>query len=198
MKNPNPQGKGLVPTLQALESVSNGLPSKRGSDTIILDYLASALVLSARFTFKPVINTDYYLYWEQDCWQLSMVSPAEWGDRLTAKPVARCRLCDDLSWTLFPLDDQEPDPDVAEALLAFQTSFLSTIDTSAPLQDSLPFYEQSLPWYPRLMALGLAKTLQHSLAALPVELRSGQALIASHTHHSLFLSSAPASPQQTS
>jgi hypothetical protein len=191
-KSPNPQGKGQLPTLQALQEVSVGALPRRSREEWLLDYMAGALVLSARFAFKPVVGRAYYLYWKEGSWSLSMVSPQEWGTRLASSPVARCTLRSDLSWQLSALerpgldgpgrdgpglDGAGLDEEVSAALLAFQQAFRDQLDTDQPLADILPYHNDALPWYPRLMGLALAKTLQTSLDCLPAPLRSGRALL---------------------
>ncbi|WP_339338604.1 hypothetical protein [uncultured Oceanicoccus sp.] len=177
-KQPNPQGKGLVPVLQALQPLHQLPAHDRSSKVWLHDYLAGALIVSAKFSFKPIINQTYYLYWHEDEWTLSMISPLEWGVRLQASPVASCVLRDDYSWQLSPHNSVAQNPEVLAALATFQAGFVDFIDTTTPLVDKLPFHQPNLPWYPRLMALGLAKTLQGSLARSGSGNQNGQHLLA--------------------
>jgi hypothetical protein len=164
LKRGNPQGKGLVPVLQSLAALQQLPTHDRSSRQWLLDYLAGALIVSAKFSFKPLINRTYHLYWCEDEWTLSMISPREWGDRLQTSPVAACVLRDDYSWQLSPHESVAQNHELMAALDTFQAGFLAFIDTTTPLVDNLPFHQADLPWYPRLVALGLAKTLQASLA----------------------------------
>jgi hypothetical protein len=177
LKQGNPQGKGLVPSLQSLEAFRR-LPARdRSSREWLLDYLAGALVLSAKFSFRPLINRTYYLYWCDGEWTLSMISPAQWGDRLRASPVAECVLRDDYSWTLVVHESVAHNPDLLAALAAFQAGFLTHIDTPKPLVDGLPFCQADLSWYPRLMALGLSKSLKVSMDRAGTGNKTGQGLL---------------------
>jgi hypothetical protein len=174
----NPQGKGLVPVLQSLAALRQLPALDRSSREWLLDYLAGALIVSAKFSFKPLINRRYHLYWRNGQWTLSMISPAEWGDSLTTSPVAECVLQDDYSWTMAPHASVAHNPELLAALATFQSGFLAFIDTPAPLADSLPFYQADLPWHPRLMALGLAKSLKASLDRAGCGNQTGQRLLA--------------------
>ncbi|ARN72670.1 DUF2452 domain-containing protein [Oceanicoccus sagamiensis] len=178
MKPANPQGKGLVPVLEALEPLSQLPAQQRSSQDWLRDYLAGALIVSARFSFKPVLRQSYYLYWQTGQWQLSMISPSEWGSRLQTTPVASCQLREDYSWDISPYDSVAETPELLASLASFQSGFLDFIDNEMPLVDQLPFYQAELPWYPRLMALGLAKTLQRSLDSAGLSSQSGQGLLA--------------------
>jgi len=177
LKQGNPQGKGLVPVLQSLEPLSHLPTQVRSSKDWLYDYLAGALIISAKFSFKPVVNQSYYLYWSEDEWKLSMISPLEWGSRLQSSPVAECVLREDYSWQLSPLEAVSQTPEVLAALDTFQAGFVDFIDTTTPLVDKLPFHQADLSWYPRLMALGLAKTLQASLIQAGLDHQNGQSLL---------------------
>ena len=178
LKQANPQGKGLVPVLQALQPLHQLPVRDRSSKAWLHDYLAGALIVAAKFSFKPCINQSYYLYWCDDEWTLSMISPDEWGARLRASPVATCVLREDYSWQLSPYDSVAENAEVVAALATFQAGFVDFIDTATPLVDTLPFYQSELAWYPRLMALGLAKTLQASLIQAGSGKKNGQRLLA--------------------
>ena len=65
-KNPNPQGKGLVPVLRDLGSLQAVAPAVKSSVDFLRDYCISSMVLAAKFSFKPVPGKDYYLYAMQD------------------------------------------------------------------------------------------------------------------------------------
>ena len=58
----NPQGKGLVPVLAALDALRPWQPGQKSGQMILRDFCLSALVLSARFDFRVVPNKTYYLY----------------------------------------------------------------------------------------------------------------------------------------
>ena len=188
LKIANPQGKGNLPVLEQLQSLVPSTIPDRTSRQWLTDFLTGALIVSAKFSFKPVVNRSYYLYWQRPQWQLSMISPQEWGTKLSATPVATCHLQPDYSWQLSPIDSVFEDAELLSALENFQTDFLKFIDNDAPLMENLPFYSEDLAWYPRLMALGLAKNLQQSLALNHLKNQSGHHLLTqTSTEHSLLL-----------
>ena len=178
VKNPNPQGKGQVPMLQAWQDLSAAAPQERSQEGFLLDYLAGSLVLAAGIRFKPVLGRDYYLYWLEDRWSLSMVSPQEWGQRDGRYPVALCRLRRDLSWELTGLEGYPLHEEAIEALRNFQLGFLDFIDNDQDLVDGLPFHSPQLSWHARLLGLGLSKTLQASLELTPALSPTGSKLLA--------------------
>jgi hypothetical protein len=177
MKKPNPQGKGLVPMLESWQAICPGNTRARDRGELLLDYLVGLLVLSARFRFAPVVGQSYYLYWRDGEWILSLVAPAEWGARCPGAPVGEVLLREDRSWQM------RPDAAVCEctglvvALEEFQQGFAEMLDTSQPLAEGLPYHVASLPWYPRLLALALSKTLASSLDRMGALNQSGRALL---------------------
>jgi hypothetical protein len=178
MKISNPQGKGLVPMLQAWQDLGSAAPVARSQRRWLLDYLAGSLVLAAELRFKPTVGRDYYLYWRDGKWSLSMVAPEEWGADHIAHAVAVCRLQADLSWALSPVSSAPLPEEVIAALEAFQHAFLAHIDSDRLLVEGLPFYSASLPWHARILGLGLSKTLQVSLRQLPANRATGRQLLA--------------------
>ena len=90
--NPNPQGKGLVPVLDAWQSLQPAAVAPKSAPRLLGDYMVSLLVLSAEFSFKPVPGKPYYLYWREGDWQLSLISPVEWGLRLPGECLGECQL----------------------------------------------------------------------------------------------------------
>jgi hypothetical protein len=100
IKNPNPQGKGLVPLLRDWQTVQPAFCGQRSAVDFLRDYCVSSLVLAAQFRFKPVVGVPYFLYCGQQGWMLSLVGPDEWGQRLPGEYLARCRLRADMTWAL--------------------------------------------------------------------------------------------------
>jgi len=99
---PNPQGKGRDRTLGYLREVQSELkhPALKNDSCyrILEDYLASLIVLSSKFTFRPVVGKTYYLYLANDRWVLSLVSPEEGGTAIFSSYLAQCRLNADTTW----------------------------------------------------------------------------------------------------
>lgn len=161
---PNPQGKGLVGFLLDWDySAPRGVVAKP-KGRILSDYFTTLLILSAAFKFKPAFETDYYLYSEESGWALSLISPAEWNT--TAKRgafVGRCVLHADSTWSIEPSENLKKSRRVAEAVGEAYDAFVERLDTTSPLEDELPFYEAKLPYYQRLFAAALSRSLRASL-----------------------------------
>lgn len=159
--HPNPQGKGQPAFLQLWESNRPQRLAVKEASTLLGDYLASLLVLSAEFRFKPVAGTPYHLYRRHGSWRLSLVAPSEWTT--TDDPgvyVGSCSLRTDMTWTLTPSEDIHHHPDLVADLTAFVRHFVDTLASRDTLEAGLPFYLSGLPFYQRLLATGLASSVQ--------------------------------------
>lgn len=163
MKSPNPQGKGLVPVLEHWHALQPGTVAAKSAGELLVDYFASALVLSASFAFKPVVGCEYFLYWSGYRWQLSLISPREWGSRAPGACVGECRLRADMTWQIVP-GEQLADNAALQCVLAdFLDGFLDTIGDASSLEQTLPGYVAELPYYQRLLATGLTSSVRQSL-----------------------------------
>ncbi len=169
-KNPNPQGKGLVPLLQDWQAMQ---PQTRGPEVaseFLRDYAISSLVLTADFRFKPVPDKPYYLYSTPNGWKLSMISPQEWGRHSIGDFLARCQLGRDMTWEL-AAGDIDKDSSAARAAQGFILGFLQALSEQESIEKELPTYVAQLPYYRRLLATGLAAQLRACLPALGSEVR---------------------------
>lgn len=163
--NPNPQGKGLVPVLDAWQSVQPAAITSKSAPRLLGDYLVSLLVLSAEFSFKPVPGKPYYLYWREGDWLLSLISPAEWGLRLPGECLGECQLGFDMTWHLIPQQGSVFSAELQRAIEQFTAIFGEHLASADALEDTLPFYVRQLPFYRRLFATGLAISLKKSMQA---------------------------------
>ncbi|MEH6569239.1 MAG: DUF2452 domain-containing protein [Halioglobus sp.] len=161
-KNPNPQGKGCVPVLQDWHALSRSSPVKKSASDILTDYCFSALVLAAKFRFRPVLGKTYYLYSEEQEWSLSLIGPQEWGDSIPGEFVGNCRLQTDMTWQL-EFGQLHTDSPVSNRLKDFVEGFAHALARQESVLDELPFYVSDLPYYQRMLATGLAVSLQHSI-----------------------------------
>lgn len=161
-KNPNPQGKGLVPVLDDLHQLQLRPGGDKSPAAFLRDYFVSSLILSARFRFRPVAGRHYFLYAAQPQWLLSLVAPAQWRGAAPGPFVGRCRLRDDMTWELETRDLDEL-PEVSGDVLAFIDAFVERLTAGGSVADSLPFYLSTLPYQQRLLATGLAASLQRTL-----------------------------------
>lgn len=177
MKRANPQGKGLVPALQAWHETRPATAGARSISAFLSVYCASSLVLAARFDFRPVPGNRYYLYQCDDGLRLSLIAPAEWGERRPGVHVANCDLQQDMTWLLEAAEDLAEYPAVVQALERHVEAFVASLDTDGPLVDRLPFHVAELPFYPRLFASALARSLRSTLHCGGLEGASGRRLL---------------------
>ena len=156
----NPQGKGRDLLTNHWIPVIN-LQKKTGQQ-IISDYVKSMLILSAEFGFKPVQEATYFLYLWKSTLRLSLI-PFEKRPKGDIHPIAACELRDDLTWRV---NFRSPD-NLSEPVVIFLRDFSNNVENhlsqDKTLMDILPFYEAELPFYRRLYAAGLAKSLSLSL-----------------------------------
>jgi len=161
-KNPNPQGKGMVPVLRDWATMQPTLAGPKCPAAFLRDYCLSSLVLHASFAFKPVIGKTYFLYASGEGWSLSLIAPQEWGQRKVGQFVARCRLRPDMTWDMDASQLEAHSPALARAQ-AFIRGFVDTFAKHHSVSTHLPFYRASLPYYQRLLATALASSLHRSL-----------------------------------
>jgi hypothetical protein len=162
-KNPNPQGKGNVTVLQDWDALCPRFPERKSARNILTDYCLSALVLAAKFQFRPVQGKLYYLYSDEQKWSLSLIGPHEWGDTTLGEFVASCRLQTDMTWQLGFCQLRSDSP-VLHRLERFVEDFTNTLARQESVVDELPFYVSNLPYYQRMLTTGLAVSLQHSIS----------------------------------
>ena len=172
-KNPNPQGKGLVPVLAHWHALRPRGAAAKGPAELLLDLFASTLVLSARCDLRPVVGQRYYLYCDLDGgldaqdtgWRLSLIAPEEWGHRAPGRCLGPCWLREDMTWALDAEAALAADAGLRGRVAALVQDFLERLDVDGPLEVQLPGYYRELPYYRRLLAAGLGASLRQSLAA---------------------------------
>jgi len=161
-KNPNPQGKGLVPILRDWGTMQPTVSGTKSSADFLRDYCLSSLVLSAHFRFKPVVGKTYFLYASEQGWSLSLIAPQEWRQRKDDDFVAACRLRPDMTWDTDTSQVDERSPALARAQ-TFICGFVDAFARQASISAHLPFYCAALPYYQRMLGTALASSLQRSL-----------------------------------
>lgn len=163
---PNPQGKGQIGFLLDWAYSSPRAVVAKRAPQLLADYFTSLLVLSSSFKFKPVFGKDYYLYADGDDWSLSLISPEEWNDDVKRRAfVGTCVLHDDSTWSIEPSENIGKESPVSDALAAFYEGFIDKLRSQRALEDDLPAYEAGLPYYQRLFAAALSRSLRGSLTA---------------------------------
>ena len=162
-KDANPQGKGLVPVLASLAD-SRAIVSvvAKHINQISSELFTSLFVLHSHFQFKPVIGKSYWLYQRKHQFQLSLISPDEWGGNFGLF-VGECVLQKDVTWTL-TLDTVAANTKSLMNLIEQKRHEYEQALTSVDSVDKLlPFYLEGLPFYQRVFASALANSLKGSM-----------------------------------
>ena len=170
----NPDGKGLVPVMDAFNALRPWLATRKTPETILRDFCLSTLVLSARFDFRVVPNNTYFLYRAPDGWRLSLISPTEWGQRCPGAFIAEATLATDMTWDMQLCPEIGNDSKLVDELSQHLQGFLERIAEAGTLEEALPTYEAGLPYQQRMMATALSSSLQTSLLLSGLAGQSGQ------------------------
>lgn len=159
----NPEGKGLSAFLMDWHhSQPRGVVAKPARQ-LLAEFFSSMLVLSAGFKFSPVVGKTYYLYYLQKGFSLSLIGPAEWSDEKRGNFVASCTLQPDMTWAIMPSDELSKNDRGLEAINRYYDAFVTKLDTNLAIEELLPFYVAKLPYYQRLYASALSRSLYMSL-----------------------------------
>lgn len=163
-RNPNPQGKGMVPVLAALGNAGSGLcVVPKQVERMAAELFTSMFVLESRFSFKPVRGRKYWLYRYGEYFQLSPLFPQQWSTPTFDRVIGCCELHDDLAWTLELSEDAARDTDFLALIRERRERFEQALQASETLAVALPVYVASLPFYQRVFASALASSLGKSL-----------------------------------
>ena len=166
MKVANPQGKGLVAIFKDWHSPMM-IQEKRELPVLIRDYLFSLMVLSADFKFRPVQGKQYYLYLAKNTLKMTMIEPEKSGSRF-CKFLGSCNLKPELTWQVTFSPDAQQDPELKQFTHSFFSGFEQHHQQSKSVLELLPFFQESLPFYARMYANGLAKSIAHGLDDLGI------------------------------
>ena len=159
----NPEGKGLNGfLLDWYQSEPRGVIAKPQRQ-VLAEFFTSMLVLSAKFKYKPAVGVANYLYWINGQWCLSLIAPHEWSDERRAGFAGTCVLQRDMTWTIAPSDLLAEDNPVSNAVGRFYDGFAETMDTNLTLEEILPFYVGSMPYYQRLYASALSRSIRGAM-----------------------------------
>jgi len=159
----NPEGKGLNGfLLDWYQSEPRGVIAKPQRQ-VLAEFFTSMLVLSAKFKYKPAVGVGNYLYWINGEWRLSLIAPDEWSDERRAGFAGTCVLQRDMTWTITPSDLLAEDNPVSDAVGRFYDAFAETMDTNLTLEEILPFYVGSMPYYQRLYASALSRSIRGAM-----------------------------------
>ena len=156
----NPEGKGLNGfLLDWYQSEPRGVVAKPQRQ-VLAEFFTSMLVLSAQFKYKPAAGVDNYLYWIDGEWSLSLIAPGEWSEERRAGFAGTCVLQRDMTWTIEPADQLGDENPVTDAVAQFYAAFSDLLDTDLTLEEILPFYVGKMPYYQRLYASALSRSIR--------------------------------------
>lgn len=156
----NPDGKGLNGfMLDWYRTEPRGLVAKPQRQ-VLAEFFTSMLVLSAQFKYKPAVGVDNYLYWIDEGWNLSLIAPGQWSGERSAGFVGTCVLQRDMTWTIDPSEQLVEQGPLADAVGRFFDAFTETMDTDLTLEEILPFYVQRMPYWQRLHASALSRSIR--------------------------------------
>jgi hypothetical protein len=156
----NPEGKGLNGfLLDWYQSEPRGVVAKPQRQ-VLAEFFTSMLVLSAKFKYKPVIGKANYLYRIDGQWSLSLIAPDEWTNERRAGFAGKCVLQRDMTWTITPSELLAEENPVSDAIGRFYDAFAETLDTDLTLEEILPFYIGRMPYYQRLYASALSRSIR--------------------------------------
>lgn len=160
----NPQGKGLVPILESLAE-SRALISvvPKHISQISSELFTSLFVLHSQFQFKPVVGKSYWLYQRAKQFQLSLISPDEWGGGGFGLFVGECVLQQDVTWTLTLDNAAANDNNLMRLIESKRHEFELALTSVKTIDQVLPFYLENLPFYQRVFASALANSLKGSM-----------------------------------
>lgn len=163
-RNPNPQGKGLVPVLQGLQQhwLQQILRPKQ-IDQIEMELFTSLFVLQSEFKFNPVPGKSYWMYEAEQGYRLLLVAPHEWHKPYPHRCIGECTLQKDRTWTLVMTPEVAEDPVFLQRVDAQRARLLRSLEAAEKVEDILPSFEDSLGYYGRIMAFILGKSLLTSM-----------------------------------
>ena len=160
----NPEGKGVQGFLDDWRATEPRGVVAKPQRQVLAEMFTSLLVLSASFKYQPVRGALNYLYWIDGRWSLSLIAPHEWSEKRRAGFAGTCVLQPDMTWTIEPSERLAEDGPVASAIRRFFQGFAGMLDTDLTLEDVLPFYAGNLPYYQRLLAAALSRSVRASMA----------------------------------
>ena len=156
----NPDGKGLNGfMLDWYHTEPRGVVAKPQRQ-VLAEFFTSMLVLSAHFKYKPAIGVYNYLYWVDNGWSLSLIAPHQWSDKRRSGFVGTCILHTDMTWTIDPSEQLLGRGPVSDAVARFFHAFAETLDTDLTLEEILPVYVRRMPYWQRLHASGLSRSIR--------------------------------------
>lgn len=161
----NPEGKGVHGFLDDWRATQPRDVVAKPHRQVLAELFTSMLILSASFKYRPVQGRSNYLYWIDGQWSLSLIAPHEWSEKRRDGFVGTCVLQRDMTWTIVPSDRLSAESAVFAAIRRFAEAFVGMFDTDLTLEEILPFYARRLPYYQRLHASALSRSVRVAVAS---------------------------------
>jgi hypothetical protein len=127
---------------------------------VLSEFFTSMLVLSAKFKYEPAVGVHNFLYFRDGDWILSLIGPDEWSPSRMDCFVGRCILQRDMTWTIDPSEKLHEENELSEAVGRFYDAFAEMLDVDLTIEEVLPFYIGKLPYYQRLYANALSRSIR--------------------------------------
>ncbi|WP_445367202.1 DUF2452 domain-containing protein [Methylomonas sp. BW4-1] len=164
IKPANPQGKGSVAVLDSLQQAKKQLiaPAKN-IQQISSDLFTSLFVLNSQIRFKPTTGQVYWLYFKNDQYLLSLIAPEQWSPAQSGRFIGACELQSDLTWTLALSEACANDEAFIQEIADQRRQLEQTLQQAEKIDDVLPVYLETLPYYSRVLAATLAYSLKQSM-----------------------------------
>jgi len=163
-KSPNPQGKGVVVLLDSLQQAKNHLQtSAKNIQQISSDLFTSLFILNSQIRFKPTTRQTYWLYLKDGQYRLSLIAPDQWAPAQSGRFIGACALQTDLTWTLELSGDCTNDQAFIQDIAHRRQQLEQKLQQAEKIDDVLPVYTKTLPFYSRVLASGLAYSLKQSM-----------------------------------
>ena len=105
-------------------------------------------------------EAQQHLYLVDGDWSLSLIAPHEWSEERQQGYVGRCELQEDMTWIIEPSETLGDRPVVVDAIGRFYDAFAETLDSDLTLEEILPFYVGRMPYYQRLYASALSRSIR--------------------------------------
>ena len=163
-RNPNPQGKGVVPVLQGLQQhwlAPVVLPKQ--IDQIEMELFTSLFVLQSELKFNPVPHKSYWMYETDTGYRLLLVGPDEWHKPYPGRFIGERVLQKDRTWTLMLDEALAGDKTFMNMIEAQRVKLHTAFEGAEKIDDLLPAFEPSLSYYGRVMAFILGRSLLTSM-----------------------------------
>lgn len=164
IKPANPQGKGCIALLDNLQQAKKHLQvSAKNIQQISSELFTSLFILNSQIRFKPTVQQTYWLYLKNKQYRLSLIAPEQWRAAQYGRFIGACELQADLTWTLELSDDCANDQAFTREIANQRRQLEEKMEQAEKIEDVLPVYLETLPFYSRVLATALAYSLKGSM-----------------------------------